>query len=66
MKKKRNITIVGLFFIINLAWVSYVQLGSSSKDDPLEEDALRVWSTWGDEAEQLQAFFDRYAIPASM
>lgn len=55
MKKKGGILLLGLIVILSGWWV----LHGSSRSQP-SEGVLDVWVTWGDDPEQLQAFFDRY------
>ncbi len=55
MKKKGGILLLGLIFILNGWWV----LHGNSRAQP-SEGVIDVWVTWGDDPEQLQAFFDRY------
>jgi ABC-type glycerol-3-phosphate transport system substrate-binding protein len=55
MNKKRIGLLIGLIVILSGWWITR----SSSPARP-EEGVIDVWSTWGDEADQLQELFDSY------
>jgi multiple sugar transport system substrate-binding protein len=61
MKKKGAILLLGLIVILSGWWVLY----GGPQAQP-SEGVIDVWVTWGDKAEQIQAFFDRYGPSSGM
>ena len=61
MRVKRILSLLSVWLSLNIILSGCGLLGGSSNPGAYEEGVLRVWATWGDKPDQLQALFDRYS-----